>query len=242
LASLKRSEKNCTSFSRLFSVFFFSFLASSNTYRENMVDAKTAKKTLREEIWKRLEKEGIALFPLPCYGRIPNFVGSEKAAARVRLLDEWKKARVVFVNPDYAQQKVREYALLDGKVLVMASPRLEHGYVVVDPKKVRGVENRASTIRGVFRYGRIVEARSIPKPDLIVEGSVAVDVRGHRLGKGHGYSDLEIRTLRKMFGFVPIVTSVHDVQLVEVVPFDEKDENVSIVVTPTRTIRVLPNT
>jgi len=202
------------------------------------MDVKTAKKLLREEIWNKLEKNSVARFPLPCYGRIPNFAGSEKAAEKVRLLNEWKEARVVFANPDYAQQKVREFALLDGKVLVMASPKLKHGYVFVDPKDVKGVESFASTIRGAFKYGKNVDAQDIPKPDLIVEGSVGVDMRGHRLGKGHGYGDVEIKTLKNMFGAVPVLTTVHDIQVVENVPFEEKDEKVSIAVTPTRIIRV----
>jgi len=202
------------------------------------MDVKTAKKLLREEIWNKLETSGVARFPLPCYGRIPNFVGSDKAAEKVRLLKEWKEARIVFVNPDYAQQKVRAYTLLDGKVLVMASPKLKHGYVVVDPKDVKGVESFASTIRGAFKYGKNVDAQAIPKPDLIVEGSVGVDMRGHRLGKGHGYGDVEITTLKNMFGAVPVLTTVHDIQVVENVPFEEKDEKVSITVTPTRIIRV----
>lgn len=202
------------------------------------MDVKTAKKLLREEIWNKLETSGVARFPLPCYGRIPNFAGSEKAAEKVKLLKEWKEARVVFANPDHAQQKVREFALLDGKVLVMASPKLKHGYVFVDPKDVKGVESFASTIRGAFKYGKNVDAQGIPKPDLIVEGSVGVDMRGHRLGKGHGYGDVEIKTLKNMFGAVPVLTTVHDIQVVENVPFEEKDEKVSITVTPTRIIRV----
>jgi 5-formyltetrahydrofolate cyclo-ligase len=202
------------------------------------MDVKTAKKLLREEIWNKLETSGVARFPLPCYGRIPNFAGSEKAADKVRLLKEWKEARIVFANPDYAQQKVREFALLDGKLLVMASPRLKHGYFFVDPKDVKGVENFASTIRGVFKYGRVVGAHDIPKPDLIVEGSVAVDMRGYRLGKGHGYGDVEIKSLKNMFGFTPIVTTIHDLQVVAAVPTEEKDEKISIIVTPTRVIRV----
>jgi 5-formyltetrahydrofolate cyclo-ligase len=202
------------------------------------MDVKTAKKLLREEIWNKLETSGVARFPLPCYGRIPNFAGSEKAADKVRLLKEWKEAGVIFANPDYAQQKVREFALSDGKLLVMASPKLKHGYVVVDPKNVKGMENFASTIRGAFKYGRAVSAQEIPKPDLIVEGSVAVDKRGYRLGKGHGYGDVEIRTLKSMFGFISIVTTVHDLQVVEAVPIGETDEKVSIIATPTRVIRV----
>jgi 5-formyltetrahydrofolate cyclo-ligase len=77
------------------------------------LDIEKAKKLLRETIWTKLESEHVARFPLPCFGRIPNFAGSEKAAEQVRLLPEWRKARVVFVSPDYAQQKVRENALLD---------------------------------------------------------------------------------------------------------------------------------
>jgi len=200
------------------------------------MNIQTAKKLLREEIWSKMERSGIARSPLPCYGRIPNFVGSEKAAEKATLLKDWKEAKVIFTNPDYAQQKVREYALLDGKILIIASPGLKRGYIIVDPKDVKGLENFASTIRGAFKYGRVVNASEIPKPDLIVEGSVAVDLHGHRLGKGLGYGDVEISILKKMFGKIPIITTVHDMQVVENVPFEEKDEKVSIIVTSTRII------
>jgi 5-formyltetrahydrofolate cyclo-ligase len=120
------------------------------------MDAQTAKQLLREEIWNKVEAQGIAGFPLPCFGRIPNFEGSEKAAANVRLLDEWRSASVIFANPDYAQRKVREYALLDGKILIMASPRLKHGFVLVNPVDVKTVEVFASTIKGASKFGRSV--------------------------------------------------------------------------------------
>jgi len=201
------------------------------------LDIEKAKRLLRETIWTRLESEHVARFPLPCFGRIPNFAGSEKAAEQVRLLPEWRKARVVFVSPDYAQRKVRENALLDGKVLVMASPKLRHGYVVIYPDAVKGFESFSSTIRGAFKYGKAVPVQEMPRPDLIVEGSVAVDMQGHRLGKGGGYGDVEISTLKAMFGNVPVVTTVHDMQVVDSVPFDRKDEKVCAIVTPTRTIR-----
>ena len=202
------------------------------------LDIEKAKKLLRETIWTKLESEHVARFPLPCFGRIRNVAGSEKAAEQVRLLPEWRKARVVFVSPDYAQQKVRENALLDGKVLVMASPKLRHGYVVIYPDAVKGFESFSSTIRGAFKYGKAVPVQEMPRPDLIVEGSVAVDMQGHRLGKGGGYGDVEISTLKAMFGNVPVVTTVHDMQVVDSVPFDRKDEKVSVIVTPTRTIRI----
>jgi 5-formyltetrahydrofolate cyclo-ligase family. len=58
------------------------------------------KQRLREKIWRKMEKAGVASFPLPCWGRIPNFVGAEKAAEKLRQLEEWRGAKVVFVNPD----------------------------------------------------------------------------------------------------------------------------------------------
>jgi 5-formyltetrahydrofolate cyclo-ligase len=203
------------------------------------MEVQTAKQLLRIEIWKKLEAQGIARFPLPCFGRIPNFEGSEEAAASVRLLDEWTSASVIFANPDYAQRKVREYALLDQKILIMASPRLKHGFVLVNPVDVKTVEVFASTIKGASKFGRSVKIEDMPRPDLISEGSVAVDENGHRLGKGGGYSDIEIQTLKRRFGVVPIVTTVHDIQVVKSVPFDEKDERITIIVTPSRTIRVI---
>ncbi|MEM3730748.1 MAG: 5-formyltetrahydrofolate cyclo-ligase [Candidatus Bathyarchaeia archaeon] len=67
---------------------------------------------------------------------------------------------------------------------------------------------------------------------------MAVDLHGHRLGKGSGYGDVEIGILKKMFGEIPIATTVHDMQVVDEVPFEEKDEKISIIVTPTRVIRI----
>lgn len=202
------------------------------------MDLKAAKNLLRREVWTRLESEHIARFPLPCFGHIRNFDGSESAAGKIRLLGKWKNAKVVFANPDFAQQKVREYALLDRKTLVMASPRLRHGYIVIDPKDVKGSEKFASTIRGVFRHGKTVDLQQVPKPDLIVEGWVAVDQQGHKLGKGHGYGDAEIRALKEAFGEIRVVTTVHDAQVVDTVPYEELDEKTTEIVTPTRVIHV----
>ncbi|MEM3672920.1 MAG: 5-formyltetrahydrofolate cyclo-ligase [Candidatus Bathyarchaeia archaeon] len=196
------------------------------------------KQQLREAIWNEMQLRGIATFPLPCKGRIPNFVGAETAAEKLHQLEEWRKAKVIFANPDSPQRKVRENALKDGKILVMASPRLERGFILLNPTAVKGEESFASTIKGAFKLGRTINAEEMPKPALIVEGSVAVDLRGHRLGKGHGYGDVEISILKKLFGEIPIATTVHDMQVVETVPFEEKDEKVSLIVTPTRVIRI----
>ncbi|MEM2994427.1 MAG: 5-formyltetrahydrofolate cyclo-ligase [Candidatus Bathyarchaeia archaeon] len=200
------------------------------------MSVSSKKQLLREAVWREMERLGIAVFPLPCKGRIPNFVGANVAAEKLRQLEEWKKAKVVFVNPDSPQRKVRENALKDGKILVMASPKLEKGFILLNPANVKGREGFASTIKGAFKFG--VLTQDFPKPDLIVEGSVAVDLGGHRLGKGGGYGDVEIALLKRRFGEIPVATTVHDIQIVENVPFEEKDEKVSIIVTPTKIIHV----
>ncbi len=195
------------------------------------------KQALREEIWSYMEKSDIAVFPLPCRGRIPNFVGAQVAARNLRKLEEWEKAETVFVNPDSPQRPVREYALKDGKVLIVASPWLRRGLLLINPEQVTGKDKLASTIKGAFKFG--IEIQESTKPDLGVQGSVAVEKLGRRLGKGHSYGDVEIRTLKRRFGRVLVATTVHDVQVVEEVHFSEDDKKVSFIITPRKVIRVV---
>lgn len=187
------------------------------------------------KIWKLMEQEKIATFPKPVYHRIPNFIGATKAAKNLRALQEYKKAKVVFCNPDSPQRPVREMILKDGKTLIMATPRLKRGFLVIAPETAIGKERLASTIKGAFKHG--TETQDFPKPDLIVTGSVAIDRDGNRLGKGRGYSDREVRMIDEKFGKVIVATTIHDVQLVESTPSTPQDEKVDIIVTPTKIIR-----
>lgn len=199
------------------------------------MDIKEKKKVLREKIWRLLEKRGVARFPLPLKDRIPNFEGSDQAARLVSTLSERKEAKVIFANPDFAQQKVRELALKEGKILIMAIPRLKEGYLRIDPEEVRGREEEASTIKGASRLGR--KLKKLPKPDLIITGCVAVDKEGWRLGKGGGYRDREIATFIKEFGKIIVVTTLHDLQIVEEVIHEEFDTQMDYIVTPTKIMK-----
>jgi hypothetical protein len=51
-------------------------------------------------VWDRLGAEGVARFPFPPHGRIPNFAGAEVAAARLLDIEPWKSATALKVNPD----------------------------------------------------------------------------------------------------------------------------------------------
>jgi len=212
-------------------------------YLETALELRDRKREIRERIWRLLEERGVALFPKPIYGRIPNFLGREIAAARLARHPIFERARVVFCNPDSPQRPVREAAIRYRKILVMATPRLREGFLIIEPGDVpRGREREASTIRGAFRYGRKVEELPLPI-DLKITGSVAVSPDGGRVGKGGGYSDLEWGILREMGAVrddTPVATTVHDLQVVEEIPMAPHDMPVDYIFTPTREIRVEP--
>jgi len=199
------------------------------------------KEEIRMRVWRLMEEREIARFPRPVFHRIPNFVGAEKAARRLRELNEYGAAQTVFCNPDSPQRPVREMALRDGKILVMATPRLKKGFLILDPKAIsRSSIPGASTLRGAFQWGRFAEPSEV-KVELFVAGSVAVSLDGGRLGKGSGYSDKEYGLLKDSGGLSSnalVVTTVHDVQIVEEIPQDGWDVRVDVIVTPTKTIRV----
>ncbi len=206
-----------------------------------MKDVKLAKQELRERVWKLMEEKGVSKFPPP-RGRIPNFAGAELAAKKLSDLEEWKVSSTVFVSPDSPQAKVREIALEEGKTLIMATPRLKRGFVLLDGKRLRNPKlvRFASTIRGAMKLGKFFTLEEdFSKPSLIVIGCVAVDPKnGYRLGKGGGYGDREVAILTRKFGRIKVATTVHEIQLVDGVPAEKHDSKVDIIVTPERVIRI----
>ena len=202
------------------------------------------KQTLRERVWDELEERGEARFPFPPHGRIPNFAGAADAADRLTETDEWRDADVVKANPDAPQLPVRRAALRRGKTLYVAVPRLrdEKCFLRLDPAEIaEGEYDRATTVSGSAEVGVRVAPVEMEAVDLILSGSVAVDEEGGRVGKGEGYSDLEFAVLRELGladGDTPVVTTVHELQVVdERLPTVDHDVPLSVAVTPERTVR-----
>ena len=203
-----------------------------------------AKADLREHAWAALQEAGVARFP-GAHGRIPNFVGAEDAAERLRATDAWASARVVKCNPDSPQWPVRQRALEDGKVVVMAVPRLAEDppFLVLDPDHLPVTPRQASSIKGAGRHGAPTAVADLDPVDLVVQGCVAVDEDGARLGKGGGFADLEFAVTAAAGLLAPeavVATTVHDVQVVGRgrVPVSSHDVRLDLVVTPTRTVEV----
>ena len=191
------------------------------------------KQAIRERVWRVLQEASAARFP-GARGRIPNFTGAEAAAERLAELPEWRTAHVVKSNPDAPQLPVRRRARREGKALYMAVPRLR------DDRPFVRVESDP-TIKKAMRDGIPTSVEDLGHVDLVVCGTVAVNRDGVRVGKGGGFSDLELALLTEA-GLVDdattIVTTVHRLQLLdEELPETEHDFRVDIVVTPEEVVR-----
>ena len=200
------------------------------------------KDTLRQRIWSTLKKhQATRRDPV---GHIPNFIGAEIAAERLAKTDLWQGAQVVKCNPDSPHTAVRLRALVDGKTLYMAVPRLSRKKCFVEltaaalKQKDIALEE-AATMGGAMRHGRLVAFGEMQAVDLVVVGCVAVASNGGRTGKGAGFADLELAMLSEyklLVEHTPIVTTVHDLQIVDAreLPMQTHDWGVDLVVTPTQ--------
>ena len=202
-----------------------------------------AKAALRERVWADLDRPGVARFPKPA-NRIPNFVGAEAAARRLAETPEWAAAATLKSNPDSPQWPVRTRALQDGKIVYMAVPRLAEAdpFFLLDPEHLADDPRKASSIKGASRSAQTVDVDALAPVALVGTGCVAVDASGARLGKGGGFSDLELAVAAQA-GLVDartvVVTTVHELQVLATgsVPTTAHDIHVDVIVTPERVLR-----
>jgi 5-formyltetrahydrofolate cyclo-ligase len=207
-----------------------SALSSGESVRE-------AKAAVRDRVWAELERRGAARFP-GAKGRIPNFVGAEAAADKLASTEEWKAAKVVKANPDSPQLPVRARALEEGKLLYMAVPRLAkpEPFLELDPARLEVAPRRAVSIKGADRHGKPIKIEEMKSIDMVVCGTVAINHKGVRIGKGGGYSDLEFALLTEM-GLVTtdttLATTVHQIQVLnEELAETDHDFRVQRIITP----------
>lgn len=198
------------------------------------------KQAVREKAWRRLIEGGGA--PEDSYGKIPGFYGTEATAERLAELHEWQRATTVKANPDWAQLPVRRRALEERKLLYMAVPKMAslQPFYLLDPETLDVPAHEVAEKRGAARLARRVGVDEMRPIDVVVCGSVAVNRSGARIGKGAGYSDLEVALLIEA-GLVTdetvIVAPVHPLQVVaEDIPETEHDFSVDYIVTPDEVI------
>lgn len=161
------------------------------------MDIDQIKHAVRKQVWDVLEQAGAV--PPGVHGRIPAFHGATVAAQRLAELPVWKSSRVIKAVPDKAQLPVRARALTEGKLVYMAAPKLAKAlpFYLLDPATLTTTPNEAASSKVAATVSRNVGVDEMQPVDLIVCGSVAVNRRGVRLGKGAGYSDIEVALLQE---------------------------------------------
>lgn len=203
--------------------------------------AEGEKARRRREIWDSLQSSGVARFPFPPHDKIPNFEGAAEAAHRLAETEEFRRAKVIKVNPDAPQLPFRTEVLKAGKRLVMAVPRLH------EPTCFRLLPERshaAPTIAAALSTGQPLTPTDVPEIDLVVVGSVAVGTRGERIGKGGGFADLEWGVLaqaNRLSKDVVVATTIHDSQMVDaLLPMLPHDVPLDLAATPSTLMRFPP--
>ena len=88
----------------------------------------------------------------------------------------------------------------------------------------------------------MIDLDQVPELDLVLTGSVAVNLKGARLGKGGGFSDLEYGLLLeagKIDRRTVVATTVHPIQILrENLMMTAHDIPVNLVATPRAVIEV----
>ncbi len=189
----------------------------------------------RDWVWSELQEKNLACFPFPPRGRIPNFKGAKAAAKRLLDFPGLREARRIKCNPDSPQQPVREEALRRGVEVLVPTPRLTDDFLLFDPRTIPASEFRRASQKSHFEdYAQRVRVRELPVLDAVVVGSVAVTADGRRVGKGHGFADLEAGIFHALgLPPAPVFSTVHSIQVVESVPVDSHDIRLSGIATPT---------
>ncbi|GAA0265391.1 5-formyltetrahydrofolate cyclo-ligase [Cryptosporangium japonicum] len=199
------------------------------------------KSQVRERVWSSLEDIG-AVEP-GVRGWIPDFRGADAAAQRLAAQPEWQAARAVKCNPDRAQLAVRRLALREGKTLYIAVPNLsdERPFLRLDPATLGSNADSTAEVAEARKLGTAVYADEVEPLDVVVCGTVAVNREGVRIGKGAGYSDLEVALLTDVGAITPgtlVVTTVHPLQVVaESLPSTRHDFTVELIAAPDEVIR-----
>ncbi|KAM6300600.1 methenyltetrahydrofolate synthase domain-containing protein [Aegotheles albertisi] len=204
-----------------------------------------SKRDIRQKVWDCLEGSGLAEFPRPVHGRIPNFKASHQACCSIKELDAFNRAREVKVDPDKPLEGVRVAALQARKTLLVPTPRLRTGLfnrIVPPPGATKEMLRICATAQGVKEHSVPVGLDGKARVDLVVVGSVAVSEKGWRIGKGEGYADMEYAMMVSMGAVqedTPVVTIVHDCQVVDIAEelLGDHDLTVDYILTPTRTIK-----
>jgi 5-formyltetrahydrofolate cyclo-ligase len=206
------------------------------------------KAAIRTKVWKQLRTVALpdSRFHFDFAEFIADFAGSQSACDALLALPAYAACSTVFITPDNCLEHLRERTLQAGIKVLMTTYGIRRGFWLLDPAEIEpALYKYAATLDGMEKVARHVSLQDIVDLDLkvglMVTGTGAINEKGIRFGKGHGFFDLEWGMLFSM-GVVRAETVtaavVHDCQVLaeELVP-EEFDTVCDLVVTPTRVLR-----
>lgn len=162
-------------------------------------------------------------------------LAADAVAGRVLALPEIGRARGVLLygaSPEELEMLPLEQALRARGVRI-AYPRVAGRYELA----LHWLGDRGELVEGSFGLLQPKHDAACALPgdiDAIIVPGVAFDERGGRVGYGRGYYDT---LLAGACSGVPTIGVAFDEQVFTSVPCEERDRRVSVLVTPTRTIR-----
>lgn len=200
----------------------------------------------RERIGENLVQVAI---PDPRFGFdfssfIPDFKGSEAALTRLKADQVFQNAWTIFVTPDNCLKGLPEQIAVQGKIAIVASGGLRRGFYLVEHRESQLDRNQNQSILDdvVWQSVSLGYISSRGKIDLLVTGASVINRSGVRIGKGHGYFDLEWAisySLNVVEKTTPVAAVVHDCQVVDdELPQETFDTACDIIFTPTQVIKV----
>jgi len=213
-----------------------------------MPEAEMDKSALRQRVFRRLRAVALrdSRFHYNFSNFIPDFQGSSQALARLMEHAVWRKANLVFITPDNCLESLRYAGLLAGKRILVTTWGILAGFVLLEPGRIPPADYLyAATLDGMEKAGRMVSLQEIQflgKLDLLVTGASAISTSGVRIGKGHGFFDLEwamFYAIGVADDSTPVAAVVHDVQVVhEAFVPDSYDTVCDFIFTPSQVIEV----
>lgn len=190
-----------------------------------MTDESGIRDEAREQVWSKLRDVAHpdSRFGWDFSSFIADYEGSEAGADRLLQRAENHGYTGWFITPDNNLDALRERLIERGESFVMPTYGIRRGFLRLDPSEVpEGQAPFASTLDGMNRFAERMllddmEAKLEPF-DCMVTGASFVTSDGLRMGKGHGYFDLEWAMMRQI-GLAnedtDVIAMVHDVQVLD---------------------------
>lgn len=207
------------------------------------------KHLIRTKVWSQLRNVALpdSRFHHDYSSFIADFDGSSAAIDLLVSLPAYQDADLLFIAPDNCIQELRYRALKDGKTVLVTTYGIRRGFWILDPQQIH--ESRwgmASMLDGMERIGRhitLAEIRELTSDiGLMVTGTGAINPEGLRLGKGHGFFDLEwamLYTIGKVDEKTQTIAIVHECQVLdEDLRGEVWDTGCDLVVTNKKVIKV----